>query len=364
MIEPRALNELLPNWKEDGAPLNQPALSDSMRFLTTNSSFPLPHPPQMNNKGNYIVSLSRLSAWLGEQAEALGVEVYPGFAAARPVYDEAGNVKGVCTGDVGLGKDGQPKDNFEPGMEFHAKVTLIAEGAHGSLSKQIQNKFNLREGVDPQTYGIGIKEVWKVRDEVYEPGKIVHTLGWPLDYKTYGGSWLYHMEDNMVSMGLVVGLDYQNPYLSPYKEFQVSLNYRISTHVTHVQRMKHHPFFAQLLEGGERIAYGARALNEGGLQSIPKLHFPGGALLGCSAGFLNVPKVRLARLPRSTVMTHSPDQRHAQRHEVWYARSRGGFQRAQHRIRVRGTSRHVRLRDCRQGLLDLEGAARGPKPAT
>ena len=176
----------------------------------------------MNNKGNYIVSLSRFSAWLGEQAEALGVEIYPGFAASRPVYDEAGNVKGVCTGDVGLGKDGQPKDNFEPGMEFHAKVTLIAEGAHGSVSKQLQTKYNLRENADPQTYGIGIKEVWKVRDEVYQPGKIVHTLGWPLDFKTYGGSWLYHMEDNMVSMGLVVGLDYENPYLSPYKEFQVS----------------------------------------------------------------------------------------------------------------------------------------------
>lgn len=176
----------------------------------------------MNNKGNYIVSLSRLSAWLGEQAEALGVEIYPGFAGARPVYDEAGNVKGVCTGDVGLDKNGQPKESFEPGMEFHAKVTLIAEGAHGSLSKQIQNKFNLRDDCDPQTYGIGIKEVWKVRDEVYEPGKVVHTLGWPLDFKTYGGSWLYHMEDNMVSMGLVVGLDYENPYLSPYKEFQVS----------------------------------------------------------------------------------------------------------------------------------------------
>ena len=221
MIEPRALDELLPNWKEDGAPLNQPAYSDSMRFLTQTSSFPLPHPPQMNNKGNYIISLSRLSAWLGEQAEALGVEIYPGFAGARPVYDEAGNVKGVCTGDVGLGKDGQPKESFEPGMEFHAKVTLIAEGSHGSLTKQLESKFNLRENCDPQTYGLGIKEVWKVRDEVYSPGKVVHTLGWPLDYKTYGGSWLYHMEDNMVSLGLVVGLDYQNPYLSPYKEFQV-----------------------------------------------------------------------------------------------------------------------------------------------
>lgn len=223
MIEPRALNELMPDWKELGAPLNQPALSDSMRFLTSNSSFPLPHPPQMNNKGNYIVSLSRFTAWLGEQAEALGVEVYPGFAGAKVLYTEDGKgIKGVITGDVGLDKEGNPKDNYEPGMEFHAKVTLIAEGAHGSLSKQLQKKFNLREGKDPQTYGLGIKEVWKVKDEVYEPGKVVHTLGWPLDYKTYGGSWMYHMEDNMVSIGLVVGLDYQNPYLSPYKEFQVS----------------------------------------------------------------------------------------------------------------------------------------------
>ena len=223
VIETRALDELLPDWKENGAPLNQPATSDSMRFLTSSSSFPMPHPPQMNNKGNYIVSLSRFTAWLGEQAEALGVEVYPGFAGARVLYNEDGSgVKGVSTGDVGLDKNSQPKDSFEPGMEFHAKVTMFAEGAHGSLSKQVQQKFNLREGKDPQTYGLGVKEVWKVRDEVYEPGKIVHTLGWPLDYKTYGGSWLYHMEDNMVSLGFVVGLDYENPYLSPYKEFQVS----------------------------------------------------------------------------------------------------------------------------------------------
>lgn len=278
VIETRALDELLPNWKEDGAPLNQEATSDSMRFLTANSSFPLPHPPQMNNKGNYIVSLSRVTAWLAEQAEALGVEIYPGFAGSRLLYTEDGKgVKGVVTGDQGIGKDGQPSDSYEPGMEFHAKVTLLGEGAHGSLSKQAQTKFNLRDGVDPQTYGLGIKEVWKVRDEVYTPGKVVHTLGWPLDFKTYGGSWLYHMEDNMISMGLVVGLDYTNPYLSPYKEFQ---------------RMKHHPFFKNLLEGGQRIAYGARALNEGGLQSIPKLHFPGGALIGCSAGFLNVPKIK------------------------------------------------------------------------
>lgn len=230
VIEPRALDELLPNWKEDGAPLNQAATSDSMRFLTRTASIPMPHPPQMNNKGNYIVSLSRLSAWMAEQAEALGVEIYPGFAGSKPVYTADGKgVRGVQTGDVGLDKNYQPKDSFEPGMNFLAKCTLIAEGAHGSLSKQIQNHFNLRENADPQTYGLGIKEVWRVKDEVYEPGKIVHTLGWPMDYKTYGGSWLYHMEDNMVSLGLVIGLDYQNPTLSPFREFQVSISHRIMT---------------------------------------------------------------------------------------------------------------------------------------
>lgn len=278
VIETRALDELIPNWKELGAPLNQEALGDSMRFLTEQGSFPLPHPPQMNNKGNYIISLSRFTAWLAERAEEEGVEVYPGFAGARVLYTEDGTgVRGVVTGDVGLDRNGKPKDSYEPGMEFLAKCVLIAEGAHGSLSKMVQSKFNLRDGKDPQTYGLGIKEVWKVRDEVYNPGQVVHTLGWPLDFKTYGGSWCYHMEDNMVSLGLVVGLDYENPHLSPYREFQ---------------RMKHHPLFAELLEGGERIAYGARALNEGGLQSIPKLHFPGGALIGCSAGFLNVPKIK------------------------------------------------------------------------
>lgn len=257
--------------------MGQPATSDAMKYLTPTGSIPLPHPPQMSNKGNYIVSLSRVTAWLGEQAEELGVEVYPGFAGASLVMAEDGkSVKGVCTGDVGIDRQGHRKDSFEPGMQFNAKCVLIAEGAHGSLSKIAQKHFNLREGVDPQTYGIGLKEVWKVDPEKHQPGKIVHTIGWPLDIKTYGGSWCYHMQDGLVSLGLVVGLDYENPYLSPYKEFQ---------------RMKHHPVFKELLEGGECVAYGARALNEGGLQSIPKLYFPGGALIGCSAGFLNVPKV-------------------------------------------------------------------------
>uniref|UniRef100_A0A0K3CKC2 electron-transferring-flavoprotein dehydrogenase n=2 Tax=Rhodotorula toruloides TaxID=5286 RepID=A0A0K3CKC2_RHOTO len=278
VIEPRALDELIPDWKEKGAPLNQEALSDSMRWLTPTGSFAMPHPPQMSNKGNYIISLSKLTRWLGEQAEELGVEIYPGFAGAKILYTEDGTgVRGVQTNDIGLDKNFKPKDSFEPGMEFLAKVTILAEGCHGSLSKQIQGKFNLREGKDPQTYGLGVKEVWKVKPEKHEPGKVQHTLGWPLDNSTYGGTWLYHMEDEMVSLGIVVGLDYKNPYISPYKE---------------LQRLKHHPLFADLLEGGECIAYGARALNEGGYQSIPKLTFPGGAMIGDSAGFLNVPKIK------------------------------------------------------------------------
>ncbi|PWN89647.1 putative flavo protein-ubiquinone oxidoreductase, partial [Acaromyces ingoldii] len=284
VIQTNALDELLPDWRERGAPLNQAATEDQMRFLTERGSFPMPHPPQMSNKGNYIVSLSRFTAWLGEQAEEAGVEIYPGFAGANVVWHEDGQgnkvgIKGVVTNEIGLSKQGTPKDTFEPGMEFHAPITLFAEGAHGSLSEKIIKELGLREavGADPQTYGLGIKEVWKVKEEKHQPGLVTHTLGWPLDFKTYGGSWCYHMEDGMVSIGLVVGLDYQNPYLSPFREFQ---------------RMKHHPFFADLLEGGECLAYGARALNEGGYQSIPKLNFPGGALLGCAAGFLNVPKIK------------------------------------------------------------------------
>lgn len=280
VIQTNALDELLPNWKELGAPLNQAATEDHMRFLTPNGSFPMPHPPQMTNKGNYIVSLSRVTAWLGEQAEAAGVEIYPGFAASQVIWnDDKTAIKGVVTNEIGLNKQNQPKDSFEPGMEFHAPITLFAEGAHGSVSQSLIKHFKLREqvGAERQTYGLGVKEVWRVKPEKHQPGLVTHTLGWPLDFKTYGGSWVYHMEDNMVSIGLVVGLDYQNPYLSPFREFQ---------------RMKHHPFFAQLLEGGECLAYGARSLNEGGYQSIPKLNFPGGALIGCSAGFLNVPKIK------------------------------------------------------------------------
>jgi electron-transferring-flavoprotein dehydrogenase len=202
--------------------IRQLATSSSMRYLMPSFSFPIPHPPQMSNKGNYIVSLSRVTAWLGEQAEALGVEIYPGFAGARLLYNEDGSVRGVGTGDVGLDKEGKMKDSYEPGMDFVSKVTLLAEGAHGSLSKEVMKKYNLRENCDPQTYGIGLKEVWKVREDKYEAGKVTHSLGWPLDWKTYGGGWEYHMEGGMVSLGLVVGLDYANPYLNPYKEFQVS----------------------------------------------------------------------------------------------------------------------------------------------
>ncbi|KAF9172064.1 hypothetical protein BGX21_006500 [Mortierella sp. AD011] len=277
VLEPRALNELIPDWKEKGAPLNQPALSDHMKLFTKNYAIPLPHPPQMNNEGNYIVSLSAYVRWLGEQAEEAGVEVFPGFAASEILYNEDGSVKGIATNDVGLDKNFKPKDNFERGMEFHAKVTLFAEGCHGSLTKQLFRKFNLRDECDPQSYGIGIKEVWKIDPSKSKPGTVVHGLGWPIDNSTYGGSFIYHMGDDMVSLGLVIGLDYENPYLNPYKEFQ---------------RFKHHPFVKNILEDGECLAYGARAINEGGLQSIPKLYFPGGALIGCTAGFLNVVKIK------------------------------------------------------------------------
>ena len=221
VVQPTALNELLPGWQErSDHPLTQPAKSDSMRFFTEKSSFPIPHPPQMNNKGNYIVSLSRVTAWLAGIAEELGVEIYPGFAGAGIVYGNGG-VLGVRTNEVGLDREFRMKDSFEPGMEFRAKVTLLAEGAHGSLSKEVIRRFGLREGRDPQTYGMGVKEVWRVDPSKHRPGEVVHTMGWPLDWQTYGGGWVYHMDDNLVSLGLVIGLDYANPYLSPYRELQV-----------------------------------------------------------------------------------------------------------------------------------------------
>lgn len=277
VIEPRSLNELIPDWKDKGAPLNTPVLEDRFVYLTESGSFKLPTPPQMHNEGNFIISLGNLCRWLGEQAEALGVEIYPGFAAAEVLYHEDGSVKGIATGDMGVGKDGQPTHNYQEGMELHAKQTIFSEGCRGSLTKEIQAKFELRKGVDPQTYGIGIKELWEIDPAKHKPGLTMHSIGWPLSSDTYGGSFLYHLEGNLVAVGFVVGLDYSNPHLSPYEEFQ---------------RFKHHPEIVATFEGGRRISYGARALSEGGFQSLPKLTFPGGVLVGDTAGFLNVPKVK------------------------------------------------------------------------
>jgi electron-transferring-flavoprotein dehydrogenase len=277
VLETRALDELLPDWQENGAPLNTPATADRFLMLSRQRAYRLPTPPQMHNHGNYIISLANLCRWLAEQAEALGVEIYPGFAAAEVLYHENGAVAGVATGDMGVGKDGQPTENHQPGMELRAHQTLFAEGCHGSLTKELFERFQLREGVQPQTYGIGIKEIWEVSPEQHQAGTIVHTIGWPLDRSTYGGSFMYHMEDQQVAVGFVIGLDYSNPHLSPFDEFQ---------------RFKTHPAIRPTFEGGRRIAYGARALNEGGWQSIPKLSFPGGLLIGCGAGFLNVPKIK------------------------------------------------------------------------
>ena len=277
VVEPRALNELIPDWKERDAPLNTPATADRFLFLTRETSYKLPTPPQMNNHGNYIISLGNLCRWLATQAEELGVEIYPGFAAAEVLYDDDGAVVGVATGDMGVGRDGQPTEQFAPGMELRARYTLFAEGCRGSLTKTLFERFKLREGVDPQTYGIGIKELWEIDPVQHDPGKIVHTVGWPLDASTYGGSFLYHMENNQVAVGFVVGLGYANPHLSPFEEFQ---------------RFKTHPDIRPTFEGGRRIAYGARAISAGGIQSIPKLIFPGGALIGDTAGFLNMPKIK------------------------------------------------------------------------
>ncbi|MDP2639171.1 MAG: electron transfer flavoprotein-ubiquinone oxidoreductase [Betaproteobacteria bacterium] len=277
VLEPRALNELFPDWKALGAPLITPAGEDRFLFLTETKSFRLPTPPQMNNHGNYIISLGNLCRWLGQQAEGLGVEIYPGFAAAEVLYREDGSVKGVATGDLGIGRDGAHTENYQPGMELHAQQTIFAEGCRGSLSKDLMQKFNLREGVDPQAYGIGIKELWEVKPERHQAGLIVHTTGWPVDRRTYGGSFLYHLENNQVAVGFVIGLDYENPWISPFDEFQ---------------RFKTHPAIRGFFEEGRRISYGARAITEGGFQSLPKLAFPGGMLVGDSAGFLNVPKIK------------------------------------------------------------------------
>lgn len=282
VLEPSAMEELFPDWLSEDNPNRYenvtPATKDRMRFMTSaTGSIAIPAPPQMNNHGNYIVSLSELTKWLGERAEEVGVEVYPGFAASELLYSKEGAVIGIATNDQGIGRDGIPKDSFERGMEFHAKITLLAEGCHGSLTKKAIQKFNLRRDSQPQTYGLGLKEVWEVKPENFRKGEITHSLGWPLSKDTYGGGWMYHFGENLVSIGLVVGLDYPNPWLAPYGEFQ---------------RMKHHPIYSSVLEGGKCLSYGARALNEGGFQSIPKCAFPGGALIGDTAGFLNVPKIK------------------------------------------------------------------------
>jgi len=277
VFEPRALDELIPDWKQRGAPLITSAAEDRFVLLTATKAIRLPTPPQMNNHGNYIISLGNLCRWLAGEAEALGVEIYPGFAGAEVLYDEAGRVRGVATGTMGIGKDGKPTDHVQPGVELIGKQTLFAEGCRGSLTKTLFERFDMRAGIDPQTFGIGIKELWEVEPAKHRPGLVTHTIGWPLDKSTYGGSFLYHFENNQVAGGFVVGLDYRNPFLSPFEEFQ---------------RFKTHPTIRPIFEGGRRISYGARALNEGGFQAIPQLDFPGGSIIGCAAGFLNVAKIK------------------------------------------------------------------------
>nr|CAG4643051.1 EOG090X0279 [Ilyocryptus agilis] len=292
-IELYPLNELIPDWKEKGAPFYTPVTADKFSFLTEKRKIPVPMVPgmPMHNHGNMIVRLGYFVKWLASQAEELGVEIYPGIAASEVLYHEDGSVKGIATNDVGIAKDGSPKDSFARGMELHAKCTILAEGCHGHLTKQISKRFNLRENSEPQTYAIGLKELWEIDPAKHQPGVVEHTVGWPLDRLTYGGSFLYHVTDEnktpLISLGFVVGLDYKNPYVHPFKEFQ---------------RWKHHPSVEKLLEGGKRIGYGARALNEGGVQSLPKLTFPGGCLVGCAPGFLNVPKVKGTHNAMKTAM--------------------------------------------------------------
>jgi len=280
VMDPIALNELFPNWKELGAPLNQAVTGDEVLFLSETGAKKTPNffvPDCFHNDGNYVISLGLLTKWLGEQAEALGVEIFPGFTAAEVLYNEDGSVKGVATGNMGIGKDGEPTDSFQLGMELHAKYTVFAEGARGHLGKQIIAKYKLDEGKDPQSYALGIKELWEVPAEQAQPGLVVHTAGWPMDNSTYGGGFLYHLEGNKVTLGFVTGLDYQNTYLSPFEE---------------MQRWKTHPAIRKHIEGGKRIGYGARAITAGGLLSLPKTIFPGGVLVGCDAGYLNASRIK------------------------------------------------------------------------
>ncbi|TAA45702.1 electron transfer flavoprotein-ubiquinone oxidoreductase [Pseudoxanthomonas winnipegensis] len=280
IMDPRALTELFPDWKEKGAPLKQPVTEDQFLFLSDTGAKATPHallPECFHNQGNYIISLGALTRWLSTQAEGLGVEIFPGFAATEILYTDAGAVKGVATGNMGLGKDGEPTAEFQLGMELHAKYTIFAEGSRGQLGRQLLARFSLDAGKDPQAYGLGIKELWQIDPAKHTPGLVVHTAGWPLDADTYGGSFLYHAEDGKVAIGLVVGLDYKNPWLSPFEEFQ---------------RFKTHPAIRKYLEGGKRIGYGARSITAGGLMSLPKLVFPGGALVGCEAGTLNASRIK------------------------------------------------------------------------
>ena len=280
IMDPRALSELFPDWQEKGAPVQTAVSGDRFLMLGADSSFQVPGwllPACFHNDGNYVISLANLCRWLGEQAEALGVEIYPGFAGSEVLYNDDGSVKGVATGDMGRTKAGDEGPNFQPGMELHARYTLFAEGCRGQLGKEIEAKFDLRRGVDPQLYGLGVKELWEIAPEKHQAGLVVHTGGWPLDAQTYGGGFMYHMEGNQLAVGFITGLGYQNPYLSPFEEFQ---------------RFKTHPALRNYFDGGKRIAYGARAITAGGLQSLPKTVFPGGALIGDDAGFLNAARIK------------------------------------------------------------------------
>ncbi|MEO8536051.1 MAG: electron transfer flavoprotein-ubiquinone oxidoreductase [Betaproteobacteria bacterium] len=280
VIDPRALTELLPEWQTEGAPLDTPVTEDRFLILTAERAYRIPPrllPPLMSNHGNYIASLGNLCRWLAERAEALGVEIYPGFPATEVLYGDNGQVRGVATGELGVAKDGSHRPDYQAGMELHARYTLFAEGCRGSLSQTLMERFKLRDGVDPQKYGIGLKELWEVPAERHQRGLVLHSQGWPLDSDTGGGSFVYHYGDNLVAVGFVVHLNYGNPYLSPYDEFQ---------------RFKLHPVIRPTFEGAKRLMYGARAINEGGLQSVPRLAFPGGALIGCAAGFVNLPRIK------------------------------------------------------------------------
>jgi electron-transferring-flavoprotein dehydrogenase len=280
VMDPRALSELIPDWKEKGAPLNQPVTDDAMVFLSETGSFRVPDfalPKIFQNHGNYIVSLGNVVRWMAQQAEALGVEIFPGFPAAEVLYDESGAVKGVATGNMGVGKDGEPTDSFQLGMELHARYTIFAEGCRGHLGRQLISKFKLDAGRDPQAYGLGVKELWEIDPKKHEPGLVLHTAGWPLDNSTYGGAFLYHMENNLVTLGFITGLDYANPYLSPFEE---------------MQRWKTHRNIRWYLDGGKRVSYGARAITAGGILSLPKQIFPGGALVGDDAGYLNAARIK------------------------------------------------------------------------